>query len=80
MTSSSRDVTIKVGKNSYSIKTTLDDDSLGRISSLLADAAERTDSSQDQEKVLLILCLQLAWALEKTLSKLEAISEELEKE
>ena len=80
MTSSLRDVSVQIGKASYSIGTSLDDDSLKRMEALMADVTDKLDRSLDQEKVLLILCLQLAWTLENTRSKIEGLYEEIEKE
>lgn len=79
MTSSLRDVTIKVGKSLYHVRTSLDDESLTRVSNLMAEITAELQNTLDQEKVLLFLCLQLGWTLEKIRSKIDVFSEELKK-
>ena len=79
MISSLRDVTLKVGKKSYHVKTSLDEESLARVSTLRAEITGELEDVLDQEKVLLLLVLQLAWSFEKIRSKIDSFSEELEK-
>jgi hypothetical protein len=66
-----REVTIRIGKKSYFLKTTLDDESLKGISDLSAEITRDFEDSLDQENLLLLSCLQLAWLLEKFERKLE---------
>jgi hypothetical protein len=66
-----RDVTIRIGKKSYFLKTTLDDESIKAITDLSADITREFEGSLDQENLLLLSCLQLAWLLEKLGRKLE---------
>ncbi len=71
MDASLREVTIRIGKKSYFLKTTLDDESLKGISDLSAEITRDFEDSLDQENLLLLSCLQLAWLLEKFERKLE---------
>ncbi len=71
MDASLRDVTIRIGKKSYFLKTTLDDESIKAITDLSADITREFEGSLDQENLLLLSCLQLAWLLEKLGRKLE---------
>jgi len=75
-----REVTIRIGKKSYFLKTTLDDESLRGISSLSAEITKEFAGSLDQEYLLLLSCLQLAWILEKLGRKLEKSLIELKDE
>ncbi len=80
MDASLREVTIQIGKKSYFLKTTLDDESLRGISSLSAEITKEFAGSLDQEYLLLLSCLQLAWILEKLGRKLEKSLIELKDE
>ncbi|MDD3516444.1 MAG: hypothetical protein PHD35_11985 [Synergistaceae bacterium] len=71
MDASLREVTIRIGKKSYFLKTTLDDESIKAITNLSADITREFEGSLDQENLLLLSCLQLAWLLEKLGRKLE---------
>lgn len=64
-------MTIRIGKKSYFLKTTLDDESIKAITDLSADITREFEGSLDQENLLLLSCLQLAWLLEKLGRKLE---------
>ena len=66
----SREVTIRIGKKNYFVKTALDDESLKGIHSLFRELTEGLENSHDQEDLLLISCLQLAWIIQSTGKKL----------
>ncbi len=66
----SREVTIRIGKKNYFVKTALDDESLKGIRSLFRELTVGLENSHDQEDLLLISCLQLAWILQSTEKKL----------
>lgn len=72
MPSPLRDVTIRMGRKSYFLKTALDDESLSRISSISSEITKSFSSSLEQEDLLLLSCLQLAWSLEKIGAKMES--------
>lgn len=77
MDASLREVTIRIGKKSYFLKTTLDDESIKAITDLSADITREFEGSLDQENLLLLSCLQLAWLLEKLGRKLERSLEDI---
>lgn len=74
----SRDVWVTVGKQSYSVETALDPDRVGRIESLIADACGSPAKGINQEELLVLTCLQLAYSLDKAAEALEGLLEELE--
>jgi hypothetical protein len=78
VTSSLRDVTIKVGRKIYHVRTSLDEESLARVLANMAEITGGLENSLDQEKLLLLLCLQLGWSLEKIRSRIDSVAEELE--
>ena len=80
MTPILHDATVKIGKQTYNIRTTLDDENLLRVMNLITDVVERLDETLDQEKTLLLLCLQLGWTLEKMRSKIDEYAEELKEQ
>ncbi|NLD98186.1 MAG: hypothetical protein GX635_13805, partial [Synergistaceae bacterium] len=51
MTSSLRDVTIKVGRSVYHVRTSLDDESLLRVTTLMAEFTGELEHTLDQEKI-----------------------------
>lgn len=71
----SREVTIRIGKKNYFVKTALDDESLKGIHFLFRELTEGLEKSLDQEELLLISCLQLAWLLQSTGKKLSKVFE-----
>lgn len=77
MEPSLRDVTIRIGKKSYFLKTSLDDESLKGITSLSTEITREFENSLDQENLLLLSCLQLAWLLEKIGKKLEKVLDDV---
>jgi hypothetical protein len=68
-----RDVSIKIGKKSYTLQTSLDQESLDRVRAIIAGAAEEIPGAPDQELLLVLSCLQLAYFVDHTLERLEAI-------
>ncbi len=77
MNASLREVNIRIGKIIYFLKTTLDDESIKGISDLSAEITREFEGSLDQESLLLLSCLQLAWLLEKLGRKLERSLEDI---
>lgn len=80
-----REVFLSVGKESYSIRTPLEDEDLERVKTLIrqagphpGDCANLPFRGMDQETLLLLTCLQLAYTLDAVTSKLEALSKRLE--
>ncbi len=71
-----REVTVKIGKKTYYLRTSLDDESLESITGMAAEIADGIENT-DQENVLLLTCLQLAWHLQKLGKTLEQTFEEI---
>ncbi|HCL80469.1 MAG TPA: hypothetical protein DIC53_10945 [Synergistaceae bacterium] len=65
-----REVPVRVGKKAYFLETALDDDTLARVSGIMSEVADEFADGLDQEQVLLLSCLQLAWTLDKIGSRL----------
>ena len=66
-----REVRIKIGKRSYSIQTELDDEMLKRVVDIVKEAGGVINGSVDQDNLLMLTCLQLAYNLEKVSELLE---------
>ena len=80
----SREVFLSIGKGSYSIKTPLKDEDLERVKALICQAGPHPGScahvpfrGMDQENLLVLTCLQLAYTLDAVTAKLEKLSERL---
>ncbi|MBR1672526.1 MAG: hypothetical protein IJ702_06335 [Fretibacterium sp.] len=79
-----KEVFLSVGKKTYSIKTPLEDESLERVKALIhqafphpGDSARVPFRGVDQEVLLVLTCLQLAYMLDSVTVKLEALLERL---
>ena len=59
-----RDVTLKLGKKEYHLKTTLNEESYGRVVSLLKESADKIGKETGQEHLLLLVSLHLAYCLD----------------
>lgn len=76
--SMSRDVWITIGKQNYSVETALDLDAVERIESLISSACVSPAKGINQEELLVLACLQLAYSLDKASEALEGLLHELE--
>lgn len=74
----SRDIWISIGKKNYRVETVLDSDAVDRIESLVAAACGSPAKGANQEELLVLACLQLAFSLDKASEALEGLLEELE--
>lgn len=74
----SRDVWITIGKQNYSVETALDLDAVERIESLISSACVSPAKGINQEELLVLACLQLAYSLDKASEALEGLLHELE--
>ena len=73
-----REVHLKIGRQNYSIRTSLDDDSLERVRILIDEAYGRPVKGMEQEDLLVLTCLQLAYSLDIVGGKLQALSDRLD--
>lgn len=71
-----REVTVKIGKKAYYLRTSLDDESFKTITGMAAEIAESINTP-DQENVLLLSCLHFAWQLQKMGKILEKTLEQV---
>jgi len=72
-----REVRIPIGKQDYPMQTELDDDTFKRVIGIVDEACSVLDKKIEQEKLLVLVCLQLAYKLEKFSGALEAIDKRL---
>ena len=75
-----RDVPITIGKKTYTLQTSLDQESLARVRGLIADTADKIPGAPDQELLLVLSCLQMAYYADRTGERLEALLREQETE
>lgn len=75
---STRNVMITLGSKSYSIETALDDTTLNRVIGNIQRSFSDYVDEEDQEKSLLLACLDLSYRLETTGSAKEKDMEERE--
>jgi hypothetical protein len=73
-----REVKILIGKRTYRIYTLLDDAILARVTSLVNDVGMSEEDVMDQENILMMACMKLAYALERTSDKLTSLLNAIE--
>lgn len=64
-----RNVMITLGKKTYSIETALDDSTLNRVIGNIQESFSDYLDGEDQEKCLLLACLDLSYRLDTVLSE-----------
>lgn len=72
-----REVRIIIGRRSYRMQTTLDDETLERVTSLVAEVGSTTRSGVDQDNWLMLTCLQLAYSLDRISQRLSPLEDRL---
>ena len=75
---STRDVFLTIGKSTYAIQTALENDELDRIKSLIDEACGEIVKGAQQEDLLMITCLRLAYSLDVVNNKIKTILDKLE--
>lgn len=73
----SRDVWITIGKQNYSVETGLEPDAVERIKALIMSACGSPAKGINQEELLVLTCLQLAYSLDRASEGLEKLLDEL---
>jgi hypothetical protein len=73
LTVEKRSVRIKLGKRSYNVRTALEPEQLDRIVALLHRVVEESGNNRDQEELLGLTSLRLAFFLDDIASKLESL-------
>lgn len=76
----SRDVYLTIGKGSYTFNTPIDNDELDRIKSLIDDACGEIVKGANQEDILMLTCVRLAYALDTVNGKLKNILAQIDGE
>ena len=70
---SSRDITLNIGKSVYSVNTSLDNEALDRVKGLIDEACGEISKGTQQEDMLVLACLRLAYSLDTVNEKLKAV-------
>jgi hypothetical protein len=74
-----REVTIVIGKRRYSISTLLDKPTFERVAAIVKGvSASLLKDGLDQDHLLMLTCLRLAYSLENTMGKLSPLVDVLE--
>ena len=68
-----RDLLLTIGKKTYSIKTPLDDEVLERVQDLIDEACGVPVRGVNQEDLLILTCLKLAYSLDSATMKLNSL-------
>ncbi|MBQ9418965.1 MAG: hypothetical protein IJU31_01170 [Synergistaceae bacterium] len=76
----SRDVYFTIGKSSYSFNTSISNEEIDRLKSLIDDACGEIVKGARQEDILMLTCVRLAYALDSVNEKLKKILERIDGE
>ena len=68
-----RDLLLTIGKKAYSIKTPLDDEVLERVQDLIDEACGVPVRGVNQEDMLVLTCLKLAYSLDSATMRLNSL-------
>ena len=74
-----REVRILIGSRRYRMQTALDEDTLSRISALLAEVGSVIGGSASQDDVLALTCLQLSYSIDRMTQTLESLTGKLDR-
>ncbi|MDR2527680.1 MAG: hypothetical protein LBD04_01495 [Synergistaceae bacterium] len=72
-----REVSLVIGRRSYRVQTALDDDTLARVTEIVQGVGEAVGAGVDQNHLLMLTCLQLAYSLEKISGALQPLENRL---
>ncbi|MBQ7197343.1 MAG: hypothetical protein IJS40_08045 [Synergistaceae bacterium] len=73
-----RDVYLTIGKGTYTLNSSIENEDFDRIRSLIDDACGEIIKGAKQEDVLMLTCVRLAYALDTVNGKLKKILEKIE--
>ena len=73
-----REIRIPIGKRSYSMQTELDDDTINRVAGIVNEVCRAINGNIEQDELLMLTCLQLAYKLEKISERLEPLDRRLD--
>ncbi len=60
----SRDIFLTIGKKNYSVRTPLSSDDIDRVRALIDQACGSVNREAEQEDLLVLTCLRLAYSLD----------------
>lgn len=72
------EVKIIIGKRLYNIYTALDKPTFDRVAAIVRNVSMSMKDDIDQDQLLMLICMRLAYGLEKTMGKLTPLVEALE--
>ncbi|NLL36271.1 MAG: cell division protein ZapA [Fretibacterium sp.] len=76
-----QDVRIRLGKRTYSVKTPLDERTMARLEALIHTASPKAEEQFiEQEHLLMLTCLKLAYDLDTASQSLSELLSRLEEE
>jgi hypothetical protein len=73
-----REVPIRIGKRGYRVQTELDDDTLRRVVGIVNEVGMAVGGNADQDKTLMLMCLQLAYYIDRISERLESLDKRLD--
>ena len=73
----SRDVYLTIGKSSYTLNTSIDNETLDRIKALIDEACGEIIKGAKQEDILMLTCVRLAYSLDTINEKLKTVLEKI---
>ena len=79
MSAGLRNVTLKLGKGTYTLQTALDNAALENLMNVISEITDELDERVPQEDQLVITCMTLGWKLEKISRSLKLLLDIMEK-
>ena len=73
----SRDVYLTIGKNSYTLNTSISNEEFDRVKALIDDACGEIVKGAKQEDILMLTCVRLAYSLDTINEKLKTVLEKI---
>jgi hypothetical protein len=74
----SREVTIVIGRRLYNINTVLDQPTFDRVAAIVRGVGMSLKDDIDQDHLLMLTCMRLAYSLEKMTARLAPLADVLE--
>ena len=74
-----REVRVFIRKRSYRVQTDLDEETLNRVVGIVDEVSKAIDDRIDQDNLLLLTCLQLAYNIDNISGLLGALDRRLNK-
>ena len=74
----SRDVYLTIGKSTYTLNTSIADEEFDRVKAIIDDACGEVVKGANQEDILMLTCVRLAYALDSVNKKLKNVLEKID--